>query len=216
MQSNWKIMNKYLLSLLTLFVSFSFGISTAFAQDPVVVEEAYSESEMGENNSDYVDPGDADSNAYLDPAYAGVQEPLEEIEVYPHYPAQNGNEENDEKTSRANEQAYYDEMDMYANAFYGLLIGGAVSIGIGSTLLSLEMFYTDDPEFDPSSPLAISGFVFLGVGVVSCIASGIVWAVGRNKYVNHAALEFGNDVFRVSPNLVATPQFTGATFDMRF
>ena len=88
MQSNWKIMNKYLLSLLTLFVSFSFGISTAFAQDPVVVEEAYSESEMGENNSDYVDPSDADSNAYLDPAYAGVQEAVDETEVYPHYPAQ--------------------------------------------------------------------------------------------------------------------------------
>ncbi len=201
-------MNKIIITFLTVFICFIFGISTAFAQD-IEPEEVYPEAASGENVSDNVDP----AYAAPDSPYVETQEAVDETEVYPHYPAQNGD---DEKTIRANEQAYNDELDLYANVFYGLLIGGAVSIGIGSTLLSIESFYTDDPEFDPSSPLAISGFVFLGVGVVSCIASGIVWAVGRNKYVNHAALEFGNDAFRVSPNLVATPQFTGATFDMRF
>lgn len=203
-------MRSSLFSLFILLGCFSFGISSAFAQDNNVVVDVYPDQATEEYNSNNTDP------AYVPPdsSFNDIEiVDSGENQVYPHYPAQNGD---DIKDINANESAYYDEMAAYENAFYGLLIGGGISAILGSTLISLDFFIDEDPEYDPSRPMAVTGYVFLGVGIVACIASGIVWTIGRNKFADQAALEFGNDSFRVSPNLVATPQFTGATFDMRF
>ncbi len=115
------------------------------------------------------------------------------------------------------EEEYDRSLRNYKIAFYTLLAVGGASLVTGSILMSYDAFTSDDDKFEVTRPLTITGLSLLGFGSVVLVVSGIIYNIGRNKFGSyHSSYDFGDERFGWRPNLVASPEFTGATLDLRF